>query len=128
MSNSPIFMGNNYNIQFNEPKTRSIAFCLHDGSTPSVTLNGDGTVTFHEVYTLNEVAKKFWECMAYANPLRDELDRLKRENERLRSNLVTLHSIDLPVGTSLVRVEFDGIELRARQDSGSWKTVCVNRL
>ncbi len=111
---------------YNEPKNTSISFNLGESGKPSVTLKGDGSVEFHDAYPLNEVNKVFWECMAYANPLRDEVERLKRENERLRASMNALYSIDLPVQTTLVRVEFDGQELRARAAEGAWQTVRVS--
>lgn len=73
-------------ITLNENVNRNIAICMN-GNTPSVTLNADGTVTFHEAFTINEVAKFFWEGLVHCNPMRGEVDRLKEENATLRRRL-----------------------------------------
>jgi len=129
-SNNTITLSNNNNnvISLNNTNyANSIAFCFGINSEPSVTLNNDGTITFHSDQTLDEMAKKFWECMAHCNPLRDEYERLKKENERYKSGHTTLlYSLDIPVTKpSTVRVEFDGAELRARNDMGTWQTVKI---
>lgn len=135
-SNGSIRLSNNGNIYtraadsnnylfFNEPRNTSIMFSFGNSSEPSVTLKGDGSVVFHEGYPLNEINKVFWECLANSNPLLEEMRRLKQENERLRSAMTALYSIDLPVQTTLVRVEFDGQELRARAAEGAWQTVRI---
>lgn len=126
-SSNSIYVKNADNncISFNQHRNTSISFNLGEPGVPSVTLKGDGSVEFHEGYPLNEVNKVFWECMALSNPLRAEVDRLKCENERLRTSMNTLYSIDLPVQTTLVRVEFDGQELRARASEGAWRTVRI---
>jgi hypothetical protein len=127
MSNKDsIFVRDADYISFNKPRNTSISFSLGSANEPSVTLRGDGSVEFHEGYPLNEINKVFWECLASSNPLLDEVRRLKQENERLRASSTVIHSLELPVQTTLVRVEFDGQELRARAGEGSWQTVRVS--
>lgn len=63
-----------------------IMICLN-GSTPAVTFEADGTVTFGEAYTLSDIAKVVWESFAACNPMHGEVSRLKKEVEDLRRQL-----------------------------------------
>lgn len=57
------------------------------GGAPSITFEADGSVVFHEAYTISEVARFFWESLAASNPMHAEVDRLKEENLELRAKL-----------------------------------------
>lgn len=127
-----IRLSNNQPIQYNSSSMNNmIMFNVGGNDTPTIVLKADGTVEFDPKYPLNEIAKFFWETMAYSNPLRSELERLKTENKELRERLASryatvLHSIDMPVSRpTVVRVEYDGLELRAKTDETTWHTVRV---
>jgi hypothetical protein len=87
-SGSYVYSSSNDNLILGSSQNWSnrIAICLN-GSTPTITFESDGTVTFHEAYTLSEVAKVVWESFAACNPMHGEVARLKREIQDLERQL-----------------------------------------
>ena len=49
-----------------------------------VTIQPDGSVEIAKGVSMNKATRTFWEAIEYANPLRAEVARLKRENRDLR--------------------------------------------
>lgn len=77
---------NSFEIGSSQNWANRITICLN-GSTPAITFESDGTVTFHEAYTLSEVAKIVWESFAACNPMHGEVARLKKEIQDLERQL-----------------------------------------
>lgn len=65
-------------IRVGAPVRSSLTISI-SGSQPAITFDADGGVTFHEGYPVSELARLFWTAMANANPLRNEVERLKEE-------------------------------------------------
>lgn len=77
--------GSNGAIQLNSgPQPGSLSISLGLNAGPAITFTPDGEVTFHEGYTVGEVAEVFWRAMAHANPLRAEVEQLKKELEEAK--------------------------------------------
>lgn len=55
-----------------------------------VTIHSDGSVEIAKGVSMNKATRIFWEAIEYANPLRGEVVRLKRENRALRRRLARL--------------------------------------
>lgn len=86
-SGSYVYSNDNYlSVGSNQNWANRIVICMN-GSAPSITFECDGTVTFGEAYTLNEVAKFVWESFAACNPMHGEVSRLKQEIETLKRQL-----------------------------------------
>jgi hypothetical protein len=59
---------------------------IKNGVDPMVSVYPDGRVEYHMEVEPDEVAKKFWEAMAFCSPIRqhrDELEKIRRQAERV---------------------------------------------